>query len=176
MTTARPSDGLVDAAALRRTCGLFATGVTVITSAHGGMTAGTTVNSFTSVSLDPPLVLFCLHRESRLHEIITGSRAFAVNLLHAEQGTLAHAFARRSTAVLDEVDHRRTPSGTPVFAESLAYLDCRLAAEYGGGDHSILVGEVVDLAIHDAGSDPLVFFGGSLHSLDNPLRRRAGLR
>src|SRR5262245_39365806 len=83
----------VEARALRRVCGMFVTGVTVITTGTGGTAWGTTVNSFTSVSLDPPLVLFCIHRESRLMTELRESRKFAVNLLARRHERLAKAFA-----------------------------------------------------------------------------------
>ncbi|MFE2286506.1 flavin reductase family protein [Streptomyces sp. NPDC059443] len=152
--------------ALRDVCGHFATGVTVITSGDGQDTAGTTVNSFTSVSLDPPLVLVCLHQNSRLLPVVQDSGGFVVNFLTQQQQEIAWAFAGRESARFEEVPHHRTEAGLPVLSEALAFLDCRLIAEYDGGDHAILLGEVVELGAPAAEEDPLIFFQGSMRELD----------
>jgi flavin reductase (DIM6/NTAB) family NADH-FMN oxidoreductase RutF len=150
---------------LRSVCGLFVTGVTVITSGTAQRSAGTTVNSFTSVSLDPPLVLFCLHRESRLRPVLDESGTFAVNFLTGRQETLARAFAGRKTAVIEEVAHRRSAAGVPILSESLAFLACTVVNEFDGGDHAIYLGEVAELGLHRR-QEPLIFFRGSLTALE----------
>ncbi|MEU9857931.1 flavin reductase family protein [Streptomyces sp. NPDC047974] len=154
---------------LRTVCGNFATGVTVITSGLGDEGAGATVNSFTSVSLDPPLVLICLHENSRLLPVIRSSGGFVVNLLTLRQAPVAWAFAGRATARLDETPHHRTGNGLPVLDEALGHLECRVAAEYDGGDHTILLGEVVGLAAPAEEEEPLVFFQGSMRELGEPV-------
>lgn len=164
-----PVPPAVEALALRSICGLFVTGVTVITSGEAGRSAGTTVNSFTSVSLDPPLVLFCLHRQSRLLEVLHSSERFVVNFLSGSQEGLARAFAGRRTAQLEDFAHRRTGEGLPVLDKALAYLSCRLVNEMDGGDHTILLGEVVELGAAPASTEPLVFFRGSMGSLSDEL-------
>ncbi|SDO12562.1 flavin reductase family protein [Actinacidiphila guanduensis] len=161
----------VDGKALRDACSAFATGVTVITAATGvpGHAEGTTVNSFTSVSLDPPLVLFCLHRQSRLGPVLRRSGGFVVNFLAHHQQELAWAFAGRDSARVEEVPHRRTAEGLPLLAGALGHLVCRLDAEYDGGDHLIVVGEVVELGVPEPesapGAAPLVFYRGAMHAL-----------
>ncbi|MFE1291392.1 flavin reductase family protein [Streptomyces sp. NPDC058751] len=161
----------VDGKALRDACGAFATGVTVITAATGvsGRAEGTTVNSFTSVSLDPPLVLFCLHRQSRLEPVLRESGGFVVNFLTHHQQELAWAFAGRDTARVEEVPHHRTPEGLPVLQDALGHLVCRLDSEYDGGDHLIVLGEVVELGVPEPESGtaaaPLIFYRGSMRSL-----------
>lgn len=158
--------GPVDATALRRVCAHFATGVTVVTSGTPGSSAGTTVNSFTSVSLDPPQVLFCLHRASRLRPVVAASGGFVVNFLTRRQEALATAFAGRDSAQVDDVAHRRSAAGLPVLGDALAFLACRLIAEYDGGDHRIFLGEVVELGSARLQEDPLIFYRGAMRSLD----------
>nr|WP_223183838.1 MULTISPECIES: flavin reductase family protein [unclassified Streptomyces] len=154
---------------MRTVCGNFATGVTVITSGRAdGEGAGTTVNSFASVSLDPPLVLVCLHENSRLLPVVRDSGGFVVNLLARQQEPVAWAFAGRRTARLEEVPHTRTGGGLPVLQGALAHLECRLSAQYEGGDHTILLGEVVGLAAPAADVDPLIFYRGAMRGLGEP--------
>jgi 3-hydroxy-9,10-secoandrosta-1,3,5(10)-triene-9,17-dione monooxygenase reductase component len=156
----------VEPAMLRRVCGLFVTGVTVITSGTGEEMAGTTVNSFASVSLDPPLVLFCLHNGSRLRAVVEGCGAFAVNFLAGRHARLARAFAGRDTAAIGSVPHHRAATGVPVLSEALASLSCRLVNAYDGGDHVIFVGEVVGMGAPSRPQQPLIFFRGSLSALE----------
>ncbi|SEK86445.1 flavin reductase family protein [Streptacidiphilus jiangxiensis] len=157
----------VDGRTLRSVCGLFVTGVTVITSGAGDTATGTTVNSFTSVSLDPPLVLFCLHRDSRLRSVVEQSQAFAVNFLSSRQEQLALSFAGAQTADFGGVRHQGSATGVPVLSEALAYLSCRLVNEFDGGDHAIYLGEVVELGLPQRHHDPLIFFRGSLGALED---------
>ncbi|WP_026361232.1 flavin reductase family protein [Amycolatopsis nigrescens] len=169
---ARPAPRVepVDGRALRDVCGHFVTGVTVITSGAGERAAGTTVNSFTSVSLDPPLVLFCLHRESRLRAVVRESGWYVVNFLAGRQEKLARAFAGRDTAAIADVGHRPCSTGAPVLSEALGFLSCRLVDEVEGGDHVIFVGEVVELGLSGRARDPLIFFRGSLGALEEEPR------
>jgi 3-hydroxy-9,10-secoandrosta-1,3,5(10)-triene-9,17-dione monooxygenase reductase component len=152
---------------LRRVCGLFVTGVTVITTGTGAEALGTTVNSFTSVSLDPPLVLFCLHKESRLREQVVDTGQFVVNFLAGRQQPLAWAFAGRSTAQLHEVRYHLSDGGLPILSEALAFLACGLVNEFDGGDHSIFIGEVLQLGAPRENCDPLIFFRGSMGALQD---------
>ncbi|HWE90914.1 MAG TPA: cation:proton antiporter [Pseudonocardiaceae bacterium] len=171
----RPPAGpeLIDATVLRRVCAHFATGVTVITSGStsgaAGSAAGTTVNSFTSVSLDPPLVLFCLHRQSRLCPVVRDSGGFVVNFLTRRQKSLASAFAGRESADIAGVAHHWSDGGLPILSGALAFLACRLVAEHDGGDHIIFLGEVVELDTPSRHEDPLIFYGGSMRALDYEL-------
>ncbi|MFJ6997763.1 flavin reductase family protein [Streptomyces sp. NPDC003090] len=160
-----PGARAVDAKLLRRVCGHFVTGVTVITSGLGEAATGTTVNSFTSVSLDPPLVLFCLHRASRLRAVVEESGAYAVNLLAARQEPLARAFADRATASLHGTPHRIARPGVPVLGAALGFLTCRLVESLEVGDHVVCLGEVVELGLADRDAEPLVFFRGELGPL-----------
>lgn len=157
----------MDAKALRNVCGHFVTGVTVITTGSAAGATGTTVNSFTSVSLDPPLVLFCLHNHSRLRSVVETSGVFAVNFLSGRQKRLAWAFANREKAGLRDVAHHHVSTGVPVLSEALAYLSCRLVNTFEGGDHTILLGEVTELGVPRRHQEPLIFFRGSLSALED---------
>lgn len=157
--------------ALRSVCGNFVTGVTVITSGRGEEAVGTTVNSFTSVSLEPPLVLFCLHAKSRLRPVVQESRAYAVNILSSQQETLAWKFAGRRTAGLDGVAHRSSVTGVPVLSDALASLSCRLVNSFESGDHTVFVGEVVELDQSSSSRNALVFFRGKMGSVRTPRAR-----
>lgn len=160
----------VDTRTLRSVCGLFVTGVTVITSGAAGSSVGTTVNSFTSVSLDPPLVLFCLHKDSRLRTVLGETGGFVVNFLAGQQERVAWAFAGKDTAAIQEVAHHRSAEGMPILSEALGFLACRLVNEIDGGDHTIFLGEVIELGIPRGGWEPLIFFRGSLGALEEEPR------
>jgi flavin reductase (DIM6/NTAB) family NADH-FMN oxidoreductase RutF len=143
----------------RRVLGQFATGVTIITAMADGEPAGVAANSFTSVSLDPPLVLFCVARTSSTWPRIEKARRFAVNILGEHQEELCRLFATKGADRFANTEWHIGVGGSPVLHDTLAYLDCEFWAEYDGGDHIIVVGRVLDLGLtHDAG--PLVFFRG----------------
>lgn len=125
----------------------------------GAEPVGLTVNSFTSVSLDPPLVLFCVHANSRALSAIRARGAFAVNVLAVDQAELCRSFTARETAVFGTVAHRPGPTGSPVIDDALAFLDCRVRDVFPGGDHEIVLGEVVDLGLLRE-ERPLAFFRG----------------
>ncbi len=143
----------------RTVLGHFATGVTIITAIDGGEPAGVAANSFTSVSLEPPLVLFCVARSSTTWPRIERARRFAVNILGEHQEELSRLFATKGADRFGRTDWHVGVGGSPVLHDVLAYLDCEFWAEYDGGDHIIVVGRVLDLGVsHHAG--PLVFFRG----------------
>lgn len=152
-------------AVLRDVMSNFATGITVLT-AGGEHCHGMTANAFSSVSLQPPMVLCCVARTAQMHEAILRTRHFGVSVLSAEQEHLARYFASKGrppgTAQFDHVEWfpaRR--SGAPLLAGSLAWLECELAEVYHGGDHSIFLGTVLDAARRSG--DALLFFGGGFH-------------
>ncbi|MTE21000.1 flavin reductase [Streptomyces sp. TRM43335] len=156
----------VDPRTLRQVCGLFVTGVTVISTGVDGRAVGTTVNSFTSVSLDPPLVLFCLHRQSRLHGPLQESDSFAVNFLSARQEDLAWTFAGRDSDGFSRVAHHRVAEDVPVISDALAFLACRIVSRFPGGDHTIVLGEVMELGTPHKRHEPLIFFKGAMGALE----------
>jgi 3-hydroxy-9,10-secoandrosta-1,3,5(10)-triene-9,17-dione monooxygenase reductase component len=157
-----------DGAEFRQVLGQFATGVTIITAMDGDEPAGVAANSFTSVSLDPPLVLFCVGRSSSTWPRIERARKFAVNILGEHQEELCQLFAAKGADRFSQVEWELSAAGSPVLAECLAYLDCEFWAEYDGGDHIIVVGKVLDLGLSE-GPGPLLFFGGKYHRLADRL-------
>jgi flavin reductase len=155
----------VDVSAFREAMGSFPTGVSVVTVASGdGNLHGITVNSFSSVSLDPMLVLICLRKSSRGLVLIERAGAFAVNVLSAGQHDLAHRFARRhrpaGPAMFDGVPFEPGVTGCPILVDATASFDCRLRRFHPAGDHLIVLGEVVAL-VHRPQLEPLIFHAGT---------------
>jgi flavin reductase len=155
--------------AFRRTVGLFATGVTVVTTCHEGILHGMTANAFCSISLEPLLVLVSVGREAGMHDLLPRSGTFAITVLAAgqEQESAWFASPRRpaGTDQFDGVDWAPAPhSGCPLLTGGLAWLDCRLTDVHEAGDHSLFLGEVLDLGT-GRGTEPLLYFGGAYRSL-----------
>jgi flavin reductase (DIM6/NTAB) family NADH-FMN oxidoreductase RutF len=152
----------------RKIMGHFATGVTVVTArSRRGKAVGLTVNAFTSVSLDPLLVLVCLHREASTHDPLLDSGYFAINMLDRSQEHLGVRFAEAE----DEdrflgLDPMTGPMGSPILLGSMAWLECRVKDVIPGGDHSIVLGEVVEG--ESLGGEPLMFFRGDFLSFPPP--------
>jgi len=149
----------------RETMGHFPTGVTVVTTRErDGDPAGLTVSAFTSVSLHPILVMVCIHQDASAHDLMVKGVSFAVNVLSSEQGELAKRFA---TGIPEErfqdLDVEDSPLGNPLFPDSLAWLDCRVTEVFPGGDHSLVLAEVVSCFAGDG--DPLLFHRGALRSM-----------
>jgi flavin reductase (DIM6/NTAB) family NADH-FMN oxidoreductase RutF len=141
----------IDPRALRRAFGAFATGVTVVTTRDGdGAPVGFTANSFSSVSLDPPLLLVCLAQTAASYGAFAGARRFAVNILSVEQRALSTAFATRGVDKFAGVDWREAETGAPVIDGVVAWFDCVEHDIVDAGDHAILIGRVVDFAVTDA--------------------------
>lgn len=155
----------VDPLALRRAMGRFPTGVAVATTVDlDGAPVGITVNSVSSVSLAPPLVLWSIDLRASSLEAFRGSGVFALNLLPLGAADLCRRFSSRAPDRFAGVAHRRGPLGLPLLVGMLAHLCCRLWARYPGGDHEILVGEVLHAQYHEG--EPLVFHQGQLARLD----------
>ena len=154
-----------DPRTLRDALGCFATGVTVVTAQPAsGQPAGLTINSFTSVSLDPPLLLVCIHKDAASANALVTASHFAVNVLQNEQQPASIRFSTR-----DEDRFGATPwscgeLGAPILKDSLSVFECERFAVYDGGDHHVLVGEVVK-ASFDESLDPLLFFRGRYRRL-----------
>lgn len=147
------------AARYRQVLGHFATGVTVVTTASGGAPAGLAVNSFTSVSLAPPLIAFCVARTSSTWPRIQAAGAFCVNILAEDQEHLCRVFATSGRDKFRGVGWRPAESGAPILAGALAWVDCFVEAEHPGGDHLIVVGRVREVGVDREGR-PLVFYRG----------------
>ncbi len=151
---------------LRAILGRFATGVTIL-AAGRDEPQGMTANSFTSVSLSPPLVLVCVNRSAAIHRAVVESKAFAVSVLAADQEEVARHFANhsrpRGRREFDMVGWSPGPvTGAPLIHGTLAWIECELAATYDGGTHSIFLGSVV-ASTHGPGRDVLLFYGGTFH-------------
>jgi flavin reductase (DIM6/NTAB) family NADH-FMN oxidoreductase RutF len=154
-----------DPRTLRDALGCFATGVTVVTClTDDGTPAGLTVNSFTSVSLDPPLLLVCLHKKAASAPALTSAEFFAINVLQAQQQPASIRFSTREEDRFGGTSWACGEAGAPILEDSLSVFECKRYAVYDGGDHDILVGEVVK-ASFDAAVDPLLFFRGRYRRL-----------
>ncbi len=145
----------------RNALGTFATGVTVVTTCDSqAQPIGVTINSFTSVSLEPPLILFCLGRAANSVQTFSTCPGFAVNVLTEHQEALSSRFATPdSGGRWDGLAVDRSPMGFPILPDCLATLDCRIEARHDGGDHIILIGRVESLSI-GVGAAPLLYFRG----------------
>jgi flavin reductase (DIM6/NTAB) family NADH-FMN oxidoreductase RutF len=152
---------VLDTLAFRQVMSRFPTGVTVVTTfGPDGAPLGLTVNSFTSVSLDPPLVLVCLGHASSSRDPLLGARSFAVNVLSAGQRRLAARFAAEPSAGrFDGVAWRPGPNGAPVLSDVAAWVACTPEASYEAGDHTILVGRVE--AADTGTEEALAFYCGA---------------
>lgn len=159
-----------DGDAYRRVVGHFATGVTVVTTEWEGRHYAMTANSFTSVSLDPVLALVAIERRARFHDAVGGSGQWAVNVLADDQEDVSRWFATRGRphdeSYMGRFSFTRGPAtGAALLADALATLECRTVATHPGGDHTLLVGEVVALSEPRAGASPLVYFKGTYRRL-----------
>src|SRR5215212_9253934 len=147
----------------RQALGAFATGVTVITTRGEDHLFGMTANAFSSLSLDPPLILVCVISGTTGAQVIEQNAMFAVNILGSNQEPISRYFASkdrpRGLEAFNEIPHSTAVTGCPIIAGAAGYLDCRLHTAHQAGDHVIFVGEVVALG-HDASAEPLVFHGG----------------
>ncbi len=145
----------------RKALGSFATGVTVITVDHEGEVHGMTANAFTSVSLDPMLVLVCVDHQARTHAHLHARKRFGVNVLCEDRRVISEYYAL-PTATHQEAEEKagahfdRTAHGTPVLRGALAYLECRLHTIQEAGDHTIFIAEVEDAVVREG--NPLLYF------------------
>ncbi|HEV2594515.1 MAG TPA: flavin reductase family protein [Sphingomicrobium sp.] len=154
-----------DPRTLRAALGCFATGVTVVTClTEAGSPAGLTVNSFTSVSLEPPLLLVCLAKQAVSAAPLIAAPCFAINVLQTGQQPASIRFATRDQDRFGITPWSQGEGGAPILEESLGVFECERYAVYDGGDHHILVGQVVK-ASFDASLDPLLYFRGKYRRL-----------
>jgi flavin reductase (DIM6/NTAB) family NADH-FMN oxidoreductase RutF len=166
---ATPPGVLTDTKLLRRAFGTFATGVTVVT-VGGDTPHAMTANSFTTVSLDPPLVLICVERQAVMHSVLTETGRFAVSILASHQEQVARYFADRRRPLgkeqFDAVDWQPGQfTGAPLITNALAHFECELRRTYDGGDHTIFLGELVSL--HRCADDQaLLFLHGKFRQLE----------
>ena len=158
----------VDETDLRFVLGHFATGINVVTGRDEERRPyAITVNAFTSLSLDPPLVLYCLDRSAFHFDVFSNAKAFAVNLLSEDQQVLSDRFARMADDDFPDLPVTELATGSPVLVGCLAALDCQTYAIHEGGDHLIVVGHVRALKKpHEA--QPLIYFRGRYRRLEGP--------
>lgn len=168
MHAAEPPANAVDPVAYRRAVSRFGTGVTVVSTIDGGRRHGLTVNSFTSVSLVPLLALFACEIDAALHAPLLRAGVWAVSVLAADQQPAAAFFATRAQPGIDQFEqvpcHPGPQTRAPLLDGSLAWLECRTWATYDGGDHTIVVGEVVGV---QPGEDaaPLLYYRSDYRTL-----------
>jgi flavin reductase (DIM6/NTAB) family NADH-FMN oxidoreductase RutF len=156
----------IDPASFRQLMGHFATGVTVVTAAvPEGKPSGMTVNSFSSVSLDPPLVSICIDREADMHTTLTNAAGFVVNILRSDQETISRRFAASSPDRFSGVGFRLSSGGHPIIEGVLAHIECIAYKLIDAGDHSVFLGSVVGGASGEG--LPLLFYRGG-YGLDGP--------
>jgi flavin reductase (DIM6/NTAB) family NADH-FMN oxidoreductase RutF len=158
-----PERRAISASEVRHALSHFATGVTVITSLSSeAEPVGTTASAVSSLSLEPPLLLVCLARESATLAALRVNRAFAVNVLAAGQHELSGHFARSGHAAgWSAVTHHVSHGGLPLIAGALASVECAVERFLDGGDHEIVIGRVRDLAVDTSESEPLLHYRGS---------------
>jgi len=155
----------MDRQSLRQALGCFATGITVVTAvAEDGSYAGVTVNSFNSVSLDPALILFSLDRGQHSLEFFKGCRRFVVNVLRDDQRELSDRFAFYKGDRFEGLEYIVDDLGCPCFEGALARFHCRVHRVLDGGDHEIILGEVLNLEF-DSEGDPLLYYRGGYRGL-----------
>jgi 3-hydroxy-9,10-secoandrosta-1,3,5(10)-triene-9,17-dione monooxygenase reductase component len=158
---------MIDPVTFRTVLGHYPTGVCVITSKDaGGTPLGMSIGSFTSVSLDPPLVAFLPDRLSSTWERIRQTRRFCVNVLGEHQEAISRRFATAGANKYADVTHRTSELGLPILDGVVAWIDCHLHAVYAAGDHFIVIGEVAALATTEDARAPLLFHKGGYGHLN----------
>jgi flavin reductase (DIM6/NTAB) family NADH-FMN oxidoreductase RutF len=154
-----------EARALRNSLGMFATGVCVVTAkTPTGEPMGLTINSFSSVSLNPPLILWSLDKGSDTMPVFESAAAFTVNILGEHGKDMSQRLSRKGQHGLGEGEWRAGATGAPVLNDAIAHFDCVVSARHDGGDHVILVGEVKAHA-HKDGVHPLLYYRGRYREL-----------
>ena len=153
----------VDPALLRDVMGRFATGVTVVTTRVGSETSAMTANAVLSLSLDPPLILVSVQRDSHMHRLLMRSDCFAVSILQHDQEHLSQRFAKPGAKDLSDLVIRTATSGAPILAAALAFADCRIRQVVAGGDHEMFIGEMTTGEVREG--TPLLFYAGGYNCL-----------
>lgn len=161
---------VLDSDLFRKTCGRFATGIAIATvSTAGGVPFGLTVNSFTSVSAAPPLVLICIDYRSTVLAHFRSSAFYGINVLSEDQRELSVRFSERQPDRFDGLDWRHGETGVPLIANCLATMECSVVQTVEAGDHAIFIGEVVRADYRDG--RPLLYFGSQYETIGNGASR-----
>jgi flavin reductase (DIM6/NTAB) family NADH-FMN oxidoreductase RutF len=155
-----------DPESFRRAMRAWTTGVAVLMAAHAGEEYGMTVNSFTSLSVDPPLVTVVLKNDTRIFELVNQSRVFSITILSNEQQELAERFAGKlhGTERMAGITTQALVSGAPLLEGGLAWLDCRIVHTYAAGANTLFVAEVAETLVHST-ENPLVYHNREYHPL-----------
>ena len=158
---------------LRDALRFWTTGVTIVSATHDGVMHGMTANSFTSLSLEPPLVMVSLEKSTRTQELVRQSGFYAVTVLNAAQQSLSDRFAGRDTEQsnrFEGVKHFELQSGSPIVYGGLAFFDCKVESTLDAGTHTIYVGRVLEAGVSapDGHPAPLVYFNRAYRRLSNP--------
>lgn len=155
---------MMDQREFRNTLGHFATGVTVITTKNEGELVGLTANAFSSVSLDPPIILVCIDKKSSSMQALKKDAPFAVNILQKDQEDECWRFAKRSIDKFEGASYTLSNEGVPLLKGNLATLECSVAEVIESGDHYIVTGDVKSTS-YDTQAEPLLFFRGKLEQV-----------
>lgn len=148
----------IDPMQFRNTLAQWASGVTVVTTTHNGLRYGMTASSFSSVSLEPPLILICVGKAAFTHDLLLETGTFGVNILNSKQLQIGKRFAEKHGNYIDRFSDLNVvtgSTGSPLMADALAWLECRTIKAVDAGDHTIFIGEVIDSAIN--GGEPLLY-------------------
>lgn len=154
-----------DAAAIRTVVGHYATGVAIITAIDGAEPVGMACNSFTSVSLDPALVLFCAAKSSSTWPRIQQAQKWAANILDEDGEEVCRLFAQKGADRFAHLSYSTGRTGAPLLDEAIAFVDCETVAEHDAGDHVIVVGRALELGYASEGK-PLLFYRGGYGRFD----------
>jgi flavin reductase (DIM6/NTAB) family NADH-FMN oxidoreductase RutF len=163
--------GSIESAEFRTALGRFGSGITIMSTLQDGIAHAMTANAFSSVSLEPPLVLVCVDRGVRMHDAVLDCGFWAVSVLAGRQQGIAERFAKSGRDLYSQFDGIGTQpgpkTGCPLIEGALSWLECRTWATYPGGDHTIVVGEVLSLGVGDP-DDPaaLMYYAGHYRALE----------
>jgi flavin reductase (DIM6/NTAB) family NADH-FMN oxidoreductase RutF len=159
----------VDPAAFRLAAGRFATGILVVSTSLEGVPHSMTVSAFASVSLEPPLVLFCAEKIARFHDAVLAAGTWAASVLDEDSEKLSRWLATRGRPLAGQLDgvayHRGPLTGAPILDGALSALECQTTAVHDGGDHSIVVGEVIGVTAPRPDGRPLLHYSGQYRRL-----------
>lgn len=158
----------MDPSAFRKAIGNFATGVTVVTTANGGLLHGVTANSLTSVSLDPLLLLVCVDKSAHAHTEMLACSSFGISVLGADQKDVSNLFAKSGLPEegnLRGAAYRLGATGCPLIEGALAHFECLPHAQVDAGDHTIFVGRVQSGEVGRPDAEPLLYFRGSYRAI-----------
>lgn len=159
----------IDPKEFRTALGRFATGVTVVTAKAGAEARGMTANAFSSLSLDPPLILVCFDNKASSLRVVQAAGKFAVNFLSEEQKGASDWFAGKGRDAEDQfadIAHEAGENGSPLLAGNVGALECDLHEELPGGDHTIVVGRVTRVLMEEEARPPLLFYASAYRKMD----------